>query len=125
MSICERLVQGLSDYFVLLSSVRDDLVTDDGNQVLSARQGMVLKNLVDSKVPVIVESASVETCVTPDVPVPGYEVGDRYIDFLLNDENESHVYELLTELPLSDVATQTWVREYIDSLDGSSIEYPL
>lgn len=125
MSICDKLREELNEEYVRIEDIVDNLVSIEVNKPLSANQGVVLKELIDGATTRLVLSASVETCVTPDVPVPGYEVGDRYIDFLLNDENESHVYELLTELPLSDVATQTWVREYIDSLDGSSIEYPL
>lgn len=96
--ICDRLITGLSDYFLLLSSVRDDLVTDDGNQALSARQGMILKNLVDSKIPIVLESAEVKVCTEDDDPVEGYEVGDRYVDFKLNTGDEEHIYILCDEI---------------------------
>ena len=50
----------------------------------------------------LVKSATVETCEEADVPVAGYEVGDKYIDFVINtvegSGNESHVYLLVKDL---------------------------
>ena len=50
----------------------------------------------------LVKSASVKTAAEADVPVTGYKVGDKYIDFVVNtvagDGNESHIYLLVREL---------------------------
>lgn len=50
----------------------------------------------------LVISASVKTCETADVPVEGYKVGDKYIDFLLNTKEgkgeERHLYVLVSDL---------------------------
>lgn len=46
----------------------------------------------------VVESGSVKTCTTPDVPVEGYKVGDKYIDLVLANAQSSHIYILVTDL---------------------------
>lgn len=50
----------------------------------------------------LVKSAGVKTAAEADVPVAGYKVGDKYIDFVVNtvadDGNESHIYLLVQEL---------------------------
>ena len=46
----------------------------------------------------VVESGTVETCVTPDVPVEGYVVGDKYIDLVLANADNSHIYILVSDL---------------------------
>lgn len=50
----------------------------------------------------LVKSATVETCDEDDVPVEGYVVGDKYLDFVVNsvdgDATPSHIYLKVTEL---------------------------
>lgn len=46
----------------------------------------------------VVESGSVETCVQDDVPVQGYKVGDKYIDLVLANSGQSHLYILVSDL---------------------------
>lgn len=50
----------------------------------------------------LVKSATVETCSVDDVPVEGYVVGDKYLDFVVNsvdgDATPSHIYLKVTEL---------------------------
>ena len=50
----------------------------------------------------LVKSAGVKTAAEADVPVSGYQPGDKYIDFVVNtatgDGNESHIYLLVQEL---------------------------
>ena len=50
----------------------------------------------------LVKSGEVKTCYTPNVPVSGYKVGDKYIDFVVNtvdgDGNTSHIYLLVSDL---------------------------
>jgi DNA-binding CsgD family transcriptional regulator len=51
----------------------------------------------------LVKSATIEVCETADVPVPGLQPGDKYIDFVVNAKDgqgeESHIY-----LPVADLA---------------------
>ena len=50
----------------------------------------------------LVKSGSVKTCTTADVPVQGYVVGDKYIDFVVNTRDGSgtdeHFYILVSDL---------------------------
>ena len=50
----------------------------------------------------LVKSVTLETCAVADVPVAGYEVGDKYIDFVINtvdnDETGTHIYLLVSDL---------------------------
>ena len=50
----------------------------------------------------LVKSATLETCSTADVPVAGYKVGDKYIDFVINTKDGSgtdeHLYILVSNL---------------------------
>ena len=50
----------------------------------------------------LVKSATLETCEEDDVPVVGYEVGDKYLDFVINTKDSSgtdeHLYILVSDL---------------------------
>ncbi len=50
----------------------------------------------------LVKSASVETVDTEDEPVEGYEIGDKYLDFVINSKDNSgtdeHLYVLVSDL---------------------------
>ena len=48
------------------------------------KQGNNTIGAIDIPRDFLVKSASVKTCTTQDVPVSGYKVGDKYIDFVLN-----------------------------------------
>lgn len=86
MGICEKFVKGLSEYFLSLTQVRDDLVTDDSSQVLSARQGVVLRELVESNI-----LAKLQFKVVMVLP----EMGDSGVIYLTNKQsiNDSEVYD--------------------------------
>lgn len=46
----------------------------------------------------VVESGTVKTCTQDDVPVVGYKVGDKYIDLVLANSSQSHLYILVSDL---------------------------
>lgn len=50
----------------------------------------------------LVKSCSVKTCTTANVPVQGYKVGDKYIDWVINTRdgsaNNEHLYLLVNEI---------------------------
>ena len=50
----------------------------------------------------LVKSCSVKTCTTANVPVQGYNVGDKYIDWVINTRDSSatneHLYLLVSEI---------------------------
>lgn len=63
--------------------------TKDGTQVGASIN--IPKDLV-------VESGSVKTCTEAGVPVEGYKVGDKYIDLVLANKDNSHIYILVSDL---------------------------
>lgn len=46
----------------------------------------------------VVQSGQVSVVVTDDVPVQGYKVGDKYIDLLLANTDNEHIYVLVSDL---------------------------
>lgn len=46
----------------------------------------------------VVQSGDVKEVDTPDVPVEGYKVGDKYIDLVLANAESSHIYILVNDL---------------------------
>lgn len=46
----------------------------------------------------VVESGSVKTCTEADTPVSGYEVGDKYIDLVIANSDDEHIYILVSDL---------------------------
>ncbi len=46
----------------------------------------------------VVESGSVKTVETADDPVEGYAVGDKYIDLVLANSDDQHIYILVSDL---------------------------
>lgn len=46
----------------------------------------------------VVQSGQVSTVVTDDTPVQGYKVGDKYIDLLLANTDNEHIYILVSDL---------------------------
>lgn len=78
----------------------------------------------------VVESGTVEACTVANIPVDGYVIGDKYIDLLLANSNNEHVYILATDLVVnlangitydnanSELAA-TNVQSAIDELDNS------
>lgn len=46
----------------------------------------------------VVESGEVKTVTTADTPVTGYKVGDKYIDLVIANKSNSHLYILVSDL---------------------------
>lgn len=46
----------------------------------------------------VVQSGSVKTVATADTPVTGYKVGEKYIDLVLANGNDQHIYILVNDL---------------------------
>lgn len=46
----------------------------------------------------VVQSGSVKTCETANQPVSGYKAGDKYIDLVLANSDNSHIYILVSDL---------------------------
>jgi hypothetical protein len=60
----------------------------------SSASPVASEKLTDIDIPkdMVVESGTVETVTTQDVPYPGAQVGDKYIDLILANATSSHVY---------------------------------
>lgn len=46
----------------------------------------------------VVQSGTVKTCETANQPVTGYKAGDKYIDLVLANSDNSHIYILVSDL---------------------------
>lgn len=46
----------------------------------------------------VVQSGTVQTVVTDNMPVEGYKAGDKYIDLLLANTDDEHIYILVSDL---------------------------
>lgn len=70
------------------------------------------------------KSGTVKTCVLNNTPVYGYKVGDKYIDFVLNNEDEEeeqHVYVLVSDL-VDDKAIGISYDNTISKLEAENIQ---
>lgn len=78
---------------------------DDESEVIESGAGKNLIGKINIPKDFLVKSASVETVTTDDTPYTGAQVGDKYIDFVINTkdsaqgtETDSHIY-----LPVNDL----------------------
>ena len=78
----------------------------------------------------VVQSGEVKTCATANVPVSGYKVGDKYIDLIIANSNDQHIYILVSDLVDNNASgikydntssglAATNVQTAIDELDNS------
>ena len=73
-------------------------VAGNGKYYLAFNDGTTEHQLgADIPLDSVINSGSVKTCTTVDVPVNGYKVGDKYIDFTIANSTE-HVYILVSDL---------------------------
>lgn len=64
-----------------------------------------------------VKTGSVKTVTTADAPVTGYKVGDKYIDLVLANAANSHIYILVTDL-IATYETMTGATESAAGTEG-------
>lgn len=62
------------------------------------KDGTRLGAVIDIPKDMVVQSGTVETVTEADTPVAGYKVGDRYIDLLLANADNTHIYILASDL---------------------------
>lgn len=78
-----------------VSSYKFIYTDDNGSQIILGEPINIPKDF-------LVKSATVKICIEPNVPVEGYEVGDKYIDFEINTKDgegeESHLYIAVKDL---------------------------
>lgn len=77
------------------------------------QNGVQVGDTIDIPKDFLVKSATLEVVDTPDVPYQGAQVGDKYIDFVINakdaSETEEHIY-----LPVNDL---------VDTYTGGTTDY--
>lgn len=84
----EKILNGSSEYsaqYRLKETLNDTVISYPGN-IINIPKDMV------------VQSGTVETCETDDVPVVGYVVGNKYIDLVIANSDDEHIYILLSDL---------------------------
>lgn len=62
------------------------------------RDGVQVGEKINVSKDMVVESGSVKTCEKTDNPVVGYKIGDKYIDLVLANSTNSHIYILVSDL---------------------------
>lgn len=62
------------------------------------KDGTAVGALINIPKDMVVQSGSVKTCTTADQPVAGFKVGDKYIDLVLANAENTHIYILATDL---------------------------
>lgn len=85
---------------VAVYSIRKQGIPEDGyacTYVLT-KDGDAEGDKINIPKDMVVESGEVKTCVEDDKPVTGYKVGDKYIDLVLANSKNTHLYILVTDL---------------------------
>lgn len=62
------------------------------------KDGVQVGDKINIPKDMVVQSGSVETCTTAGTPIADLAVGDKYIDLLLANAEDSHVYIKVTDL---------------------------
>lgn len=62
------------------------------------KNGTAVGDLINIPKDLVVESGSVKTVTEADSPVEGYAVGDKYIDLVLANSDDQHIYILVSDL---------------------------
>ncbi|GAB1826819.1 hypothetical protein [Turicimonas sp. TL08] len=88
-------IPAAAEYSIAKAASADDgfsatyYLTKDGEQV--GQKINIPKDMV-------VQSGTVKTCETADAPLEGLKVGDKYIDLVLANAEDSHIYIKVTDL---------------------------
>lgn len=124
--ICERLKTLMLQYFIETDKIIDNVVTDDSTKVLSAKQGLLLDKKINEMKTIVIISSEVKICEEENVPMQGYHIGDKYIEFITKgDEENTSFYLLLTEF-IPPINNMEIIQNKIITIDSSSTntEYP-
>lgn len=123
MTLCNKLIKELDEIYCRQDQIADTLLDMDSSKPLSARQGNELFQYVLKNKSNFIKKSEIKECIEKDIPIPGLNVGDRYIQFTLTDEKESLIFVKLSELQLDQVETVNNKTQSI-SVDSSEVEYP-
>lgn len=123
MTLCNKLIKELDEIYCRQDQIADTLLDMDSSKPLSARQGNELFQYVLKNKSNFIKKSEIKECIEKDIPIPGLNVEDRYIQFTLTDEKESLIFVKLSELQLDQVETVNNKTQSI-SVDSSEVEYP-
>lgn len=88
-------IPAAAEYSIAKATTADDgfsatyYLTKDGEQ--TGQKINIPKDMV-------VQSGTVKTCETADAPLEGFKVGDKYIDLVLANAEDTHIYIKVTDL---------------------------
>ena len=71
---------------------------DYSAQYVLTKDGVAVGDAINIAKDMVVQSGEVKVCSVADQPVAGYEVGDKYIDLLLANSDNQHIYILVSDL---------------------------
>ena len=77
-----------------------NVVAGNGGNLGTVETGAQVNVIEKINIPkdMVVQSGSVKTVTTANSPVAGYKVGDKYIDLVLANATNSHIYVLVSDL---------------------------
>jgi hypothetical protein len=81
--------------------------------------GNVTGDVINIPKDLVVQSGSVNTVTEVDNPVEGYVVGDKYIDLLLANSDDEHIYILVSDL-VTDEINPDGKTTFFRTLDGAT-----
>lgn len=89
-------IEGLADDYTIEKLATPSAGFSATYQLL--REGVAVGDRIDIPKDLVVQSGEVKTCTQANVPVAGYQVGDVYIDILLANADNQHIYIKATDL---------------------------
>lgn len=95
-----KIVNKAVDISVPAYELKAQDVADDGYSTTIAlyKDGVQVGSKINIAKDLFVQSGSVKTCSETDKPVVGYKVGDKYIDLVLANAKNTHIYVLASDL---------------------------
>lgn len=101
LSILNKTVDiSVEDISVPQYSIEKTETTDDGYALSYqlTKNGDAVGDKINIPKDLVVESGSVKICEADDSPVEGYVTGDKYIDLVLANSDDKHIYVLVSDL---------------------------
>lgn len=109
----------LTDYLDSHVNVTIDVTTpSEVAKRYTFTQNDTVIGVVDIPLDMVVSAATVETVVTPDVPYEGAEIGDKYIDMVIANSSEDHIY-----IPCKDIISDDSVNKVKQSNSTTNTDY--
>jgi hypothetical protein len=102
-------------------TVVKDLTSEVAATYRLMKDGVAVGEPINIPLDMVVQSGTVETCATADTPITGLAVGDKYIDLLLANSDNQHVYISCADL-VSGSAVSPYT--YLTQAEYEALETP-